>query len=179
LPGLPTDADEAGFYLEPPRKESWPGSRIVESVEAVGWGYLGFEGRPDGRRILASWVNAVAIEIEARDGEARQPWQVAAQFGPKFDAWYANWLEWVGIWTGLHSAVDLGTAIHTQGHVQVEQSGSDGSTGWSPGAIVRAYSSDHAATRAIAEAAARHASTPEPPPLGWRLSNSARVLQDK
>jgi hypothetical protein len=176
LPRLPADADEAGFFLGPPGDESWPNSRMIE---AGGWGHLGFEGRQDGRRIvLASWVNAVAIEIETYDDEDREPWQVTAEFGPTFNRWYSNWLEWVGIWTGLPSAVDRGMAINTQGHVQVERSGSDGFTGWSPGATVRAYPSHYAATRAIAEAAARRASTPEPPPLEWRLLNIARVLQD-
>ena len=45
-------------------------------------------------------------------------------------------------------------------------------------ATVRTYDSDFAATRAVAEAAARRASRPEPPPLEWRLLNSARVLRD-
>jgi hypothetical protein len=176
LPRLPADADEAGFFLEPPRNESWPCST---NVGAGGWGHLGFDGRMDSRRIsLASWVNAVAIEIETDDEEDREPWQAAALFGPKFNAWYGNWVEWIGIWSGLHSAVDSGLAIETRGQVEVERSGSDELTGWSPGTTVHVFLPEHSATRAIAEAAARRASTSEPPPLEWRLWNRARVLQD-
>ena len=172
LPRLPADADEAGFLLEPPRNESWP---CTETLGAMAWGYLGFEGRSVGRRFLASWVNRVAIEIETYDKD-RQPWQVAAAFGPKFNIWYANWLEWVSIWTGSPSAIDRGMAI--QSRADLEHSGSQELTGWVPGAAVRTYDSDFAATRAVAEAAARRASGPEPPPLEWRLLNSARVLRD-
>jgi hypothetical protein len=107
LPRLPADADGAGFLLESPKDEAWP---CTETLGAMAWGYLGFEGRSDGRRILASWVNRVAIEIETYD-EDRQPWQVAATFGPKFNLWYANWLEWVSICTGSPSAIDRGMAI--------------------------------------------------------------------
>ena len=174
LPRLPADADGAGFLLEPPKNESWP---CTETLGAMAWGYLGFEGRSDGRRILASWVNRVAIEIETYD-EDRQPWQVAAAFGPKFNIWYANWLEWVSIWTGSPSAIDRGMAIQTQADLVAEHSGSQELTGWVSGATVRTYDSDFAATRAVAEAAARRASRPEPPPLEWRLLNSARVLRD-
>jgi hypothetical protein len=176
LPRLPADADETGFFLEPPRKESWPFSTSVGAGE---WGHLGFDGRRDNRRIsLASWVRSVAIEIETDDEEDCEPWQAAAIFGPKFNAWYGNWVEWVGIWTELHSAVDSGLAIETRGQVEVEPSGSNGLTGWSPGATLHIFPPQHAATRAIAEASARRASTSEPPPLEWRLWNSARVLQD-
>lgn len=174
LPRLPADADEAGFLLESPKNESWP---CTETLGGMAWGYLGFEGRPDGRRILASWVNRVAIEIETYD-EDRQPWQVAATFGPRFNLWYANWLEWVSICTGSPSAIDRGMAIQTQADLVAEHSGSEELTGWVSGATVRTYDSDFAATRAVAEAAAWRASGPEPPPLEWRLLNSARVLRD-
>jgi hypothetical protein len=174
LPRLPADADEAGFLLESPKNESWP---CTETLGGMAWGYLGFEGRPDGRRILASWVNRVAIEIETYD-EDRQPWQVAATFGPRFNLWYGNWLEWVSICTGSPSAIDRGMAIQTQADLVAERSGSQDLTGWVCGATVRTYDSDFAATRAVAEAAARRASRPVPPPLEWRLLNSARVLRD-
>ena len=174
LPRLPADAHEAGFLLESPKSESWP---CTETLGAMAWGYLGFEGRPNGRRILASWVNRVAIEIETYD-EDRQPWQVAATFGPRFNLWYANWLEWVSICTGSPSAIDRGMAIQTQADLVAEHSGSQELTGWVSGATVRTYDSDFAATRAVVEAAARRASRPEPPPLEWRLLNSARVLRD-
>jgi hypothetical protein len=175
LPCLPADAAEAGFFLEPPQNQSWLGS---ETFGSTARGYLGFAGRPDGRRILASWVDCVAIEIETDDDEDRRPWQVAAEFGPTFNLWYANWLEWVSIWTGLPSAVDRGIAIKTQADLEAEQSGSHEVTGWLPGPRIRTYDSDVAATRAVAEAAARRASTPEPPPLEWRLLNRAQVLRD-
>ena len=150
LPRLPADADGAGFLLESPKDESWP---CTETLGAMAWGYLGFEGRSDGRRILASWVNRVAIEIETYD-EDRQPWEVAATFGPKFNLWYANWLEWVSICTGSPSAIDRGMAIQTQADLVAEHSGSQEFTGWVSGATVRTYDSDFAATRAVAEAAA-------------------------
>jgi hypothetical protein len=173
LPRLPADADGAGFLLESPKNESWP---CTETLGAMAWGYLGFEGRPDGRQILASWVNRVAIEIEIYD-EDRQPWQVAATFGPRFNLWYANWLEWVSVCTGSPSAIDRGMAIQTQADLVAEHSGSEELTGWVSGATVRTYDSDFAATRAVAEAAAWRASGPEPPPLEWRLLNSARVAR--
>jgi hypothetical protein len=69
LPRLPADADEARFLLESPKNESWP---CTETLGGMAWGYLGFEGRPNGRRILASWVNRVAIEIETYDRTANR-----------------------------------------------------------------------------------------------------------
>ena len=127
LPRLPADADEAGFLLAPPKNESWP---CTETLGAMAWGYLSFDGRSNGRRILASWVNRVAIEIETYDRH-RQPGQVAATFGPQLNIWYANWLEWVSIWTGSPSAIDRGIAIQTQADLVAEHSGCQ-RPGWGP-----------------------------------------------
>jgi hypothetical protein len=80
--------------------------------------------------------------------------------------------------TGSPSAIDRGMAIQTQADLVAEHSGSEELTGWVSGATVRTHHSDFAATRAVAEAAARRASRPELPPLEWRLLNSARVLRD-
>ena len=169
LPRLPADADEADSFLSRRRTNHGLAPRPSGPWRGV---TLGFEGRPDRRRILASWVNRVAIEIETYD-EDRQRGKWRPHFGPKFNLWYANWLEWVSICTGSPSAIDRGMAIQTQADLVAEHLGSQELTGWVSGATVRAYDSDFAATRAVAEAAAWRASGPEPPPLEWRLLNSA------
>lgn len=175
FPSLPEDAENEGFFLEPPY--ATPRWSQVESLEQ-GWGYMGFEKTQDLPRPLESVVVAVALSIDSEVPTDVPLESFADSFGSSFDAWYATTIEWLELWSGQTLTKRFSTADRTTGKLWPVDSTETGKSGWSPPLHVSFSSRKYAVNAKAIYRAFEHASNMKQPPAEWLLYLSALRSHD-
>lgn len=140
-----------------------------------GWGQTAFlKGVNGQRRSLASWVNYCALRIREDVGGPKVPfYDLADQFGRRFNEWYACALDWVDLWRGIVFSRNADWSVGTQGYLrEVEISYPGGLTGWGGDGFlptVHILPSKSAIRRHVLMGAFGKATANESPPAEWVL----------
>lgn len=177
IPALPSSDPEDGYSLVCPVSDMHEIDESVRHESERAWGSCGFGIRPGHPRILASYVDAVAIEA-TMTVQVSEPANDASVVGEAFDAWWANVVSWLEVWTPQHLDPDNNLPPASRGHLFCVDGTPIFRTGWSPPQHSRIWSSDDAVTRSMLASAFRRAGTGEMPSLSWRLLSRAYRLHD-
>lgn len=172
-PRLPADPqeDNVDFLKAPPGAEELVARMVGTGVD--GWGYTPFTKAMPGaaRRSYASYVHRVAIRLADDVADDIAPFDLADDFGGRFDAWYSLALDWTELLTGVVVSSDHPWQPRSRGEVRdIDQPAPDGLTGWGVHlGSVTILGSAQATDRATLTAAFSKASAGVHPPLAWQL----------
>lgn len=175
FPVLPKDAEDEGFFLEPPYATTrWARLKNLEGK----WGQMGFDKVPGLPRPLESNVGVVALRIHGENLADISLASFAASFGSSYDAWYATVVEWFELWGYRQWANSFSPPALSSGSLWPVDLKDSRLSGWHPPLYAHFSGSGNAVNANTISSAFDHASGNEHPPPEWLLYLNALRSHD-